>query len=99
MERPMDGIALTLYLVAAFAGGITTGVAGFAAGLVVSGVWLHILSPTQTALLSSAYAVLQQSYSVWKLRRGFDWRKILPLVIGSALGIPVGAWLLPYINP
>jgi len=95
----MDGIALTLYLVAAFAGGITTGVAGFAAGLVVSGVWLHILSPTQTAFLIPAYAVLTQSYSVWKLRRGFDWHKILPLVIGSALGIPVGAWLLPYINP
>jgi hypothetical protein len=46
-ERPMpiDGAFLALFLVAAFFGGLVSGVSGFAMGLVVSGVWLHIISP------------------------------------------------------
>ena len=45
----MDATALTLFLLSAFFGGVTTGLAGFAMGLVVSGVWLHVLTPVQTA--------------------------------------------------
>ena len=45
----MDGSVLALFLLATFVGGIVTGLAGFAMGLVVSGVWLHILTPAQTA--------------------------------------------------
>ena len=47
----MDGLNLVLFLIAAFFGGLTSGVSGFAMGLVVSGVWLHIISPAQNALL------------------------------------------------
>src|SRR5262249_18320209 len=39
----MDGLQLFLFLAAAFFGGLTSGVSGFAMGLVVSGVWLHII--------------------------------------------------------
>ena len=46
----MDGSVLALFLISTFLGGLTSGLAGFAAGLVVSGVWLHILTPTQTAV-------------------------------------------------
>jgi len=41
----MDGMNLVLYLTATFLGGLTSGLTGFAAGLVVSGVWLHIITP------------------------------------------------------
>ena len=37
-------------------------------GLVVSGIWLHILTPIQTAALIVGYALLAQTYSIWKLR-------------------------------
>jgi uncharacterized protein len=47
----MDGITLSMFLAAAFFGGLTSGVSGFAMGLVVSGVWLHIITPGQNALL------------------------------------------------
>src|SRR3989442_9697460 len=50
-ERPMDGMVLGFFLLAAFLGAVTTGVAGFAMGLVVSGIWLHILTPVQTVTL------------------------------------------------
>ena len=35
-------IFVTLFLLSAFVGGVITGLAGFAMGLVVSGVWLHM---------------------------------------------------------
>jgi uncharacterized membrane protein YfcA len=47
----MDRWVFTLFVFAAFAGGFVSGFSGFAMGLVVSGVWLHIITPTQTAAL------------------------------------------------
>ena len=47
----MDSMSLALFLAAAFFGGLTSGLSGFAMGLVVSGVWLHFLAPHQNALL------------------------------------------------
>jgi uncharacterized protein len=95
----MDGTVLGLYLLATFIGGMTTGIAGFAMGLVVSGIWLHILTPIQTAALIVGYALLAQTYSIWKLRQAMSWRKVAPFIIGGAVGVPIGALLLTYINP
>jgi uncharacterized membrane protein YfcA len=95
----MDGIVLGVFLLSAFIGGVTTGLAGFAMGLVVSGVWLHILAPVQTATLIVGYAVLVQSYGIWTLRHALDWRRIAPFVVGGAIGIPIGAGLLTRIDP
>ena len=95
----MDGTVLGLFLLATFIGGVTTGLAGFAMGLVVSGIWLHILTPIQTAILIVGYGLLVQSYGIWKLRHALDWRKIAPFIIGGAIGVPIGAMLLAYINP
>jgi hypothetical protein len=53
----MDGVGLALYLLATFVGGLTSGLAGFAMGIVVSGMWLHIISPVQTAILIVGYRV------------------------------------------
>ena len=95
----MDGPVLGLYLLATFIGGMTTGIAGFAMGLVVSGIWLHILTPIQTAALIVGYALLAQTYSIWKLRQAMSWRNVAPFIIGGAVGVPIGALLLTYINP
>jgi uncharacterized membrane protein YfcA len=95
----MDGIVLGLFLLAAFIGGFASGLAGFAMGFVVSGIWLHILTPIQTTTLIVGYGLLTQGYGVWKLRRALVWRSIAPFIIGGAIGIPIGTMLLTYINP
>ena len=95
----MDGMVLGFFLLAAFLGAVTTGVAGFAMGLVVSGIWLHILTPVQTVTLMVSYSVLLQGYSVWKLRHALSWRRVAPFIIGGAVGVPIGAALLGHINP
>ncbi len=95
----MDGFYLGLFLLAAFLGGLTTGVAGFAMGLVVSGVWLHIITPIQTAILIVACTLISQSYSIWKLRDALDWRKLAPFIVGGVFGVPLGTMLLGYVDP
>lgn len=95
----MDGLSLILFLAATFCGGFTSGLTGFAAGLVVSGVWLHIFSPLTTAVLIAAYGMVNQGYGIWKVRHAMQWRRILPYVVGGAGGVPLGAYLVTYLNP
>jgi uncharacterized membrane protein YfcA len=92
-------MVLGLFLFASFIGGLTSGIAGFAMGLVVSGIWLHIMSPLQTATLIVGFGFVTQSYAIWKLRHALEWRKVTPLIVGGAFGVPVGAMLLTYIDP
>ena len=56
----MDGMVFPVFLLAAFVGGFVSGFSGFAMGLVVSGVWLHIITPIQTATLIAGYGLLTQ---------------------------------------
>jgi uncharacterized membrane protein YfcA len=95
----MDGLTLTLFLTAAFFGGLVSGVSGFAMGLVVSGVWLHIISPVQSALLIVLSGLVTQGSGIWRVRRELSWRKVAPFVIGGAIGIPAGTALLTTLDP
>src|ERR1700755_1810397 len=95
----MDGLVFTLFALAALAGGFVSGFSGFAMGLVVSGGWLHIITPTQTAALIAGYGLLTQGYGILKLRQALDWQKIWPLSLGTTIGIPIGVILLHYLNP
>jgi uncharacterized protein len=95
----MDGVVLGLFLLAAFIGGFASGVAGFAMGFVVSAIWLHLITPIQTTALIVGYGLLTQGYGVWKLRRSLSWRNVAPFIVGGAIGVPIGAILLTYIEP
>lgn len=89
---------LALFVAAAFAAAFVAGLAGFAFGLVAMAIWLHLLTPTQTAILIMFYALIVQGYAVWKLRRALKPRRLLPFVIGGLLGIPLGVellWMVP----
>src|SRR3981189_809428 len=97
----MDGFPLELpiFLLATFAGALVAGLSGFAFGLVAASIWLYILNPLQTATLIIAFGLIVQGYSVWKLRRALDWKKLWPFVTGAALGVPVGVSILTWANP
>src|SRR5690349_3664766 len=90
----MDVTTLVLFLVAAFAGGLVSGVSGFAMGLVVSGVWLHIITPGQNALLIVLCGLVTQGSGIWRVRNAIDWRRVLPFIVGGAIGVPAGTALL-----
>jgi len=95
----MDGLVFTLFVLAAFAGGFISGFSGFAMGLVVSGVWLHIVTPVQTATLIAGYGLLTQGYGIFNLRHALDLRKTWSLALGTMIGVPLGVSILAYLNP
>jgi uncharacterized membrane protein YfcA len=92
-------INLAIYLTATFAAALVTGVAGFAFGLVAAAVWLHILTPIQTATLIIAFGLVVQGISVWKLRHALRWRRLWPFLFGAAFGVPLGVALLDWTPP
>ena len=95
----MDGLVFVVFALAALVGGFVSGFSGFAMGLVVSGVWLHIITPMQTATLIAGYGLLTQGYGIFKLRNSLDLRKAWPLALGTVIGIPIGVGILSYLNP
>jgi len=82
----MDGtiVNVAIYLTATFAAALVTGVAGFAFGLVAAGVWLHILTPIQTATLIIAFGLVVQGIS---------------FLLGAAFGVPLGVAILGWARP
>jgi uncharacterized membrane protein YfcA len=89
----MYGIALfdlILFVLGAFVAAFVNGVAGFAFGLMAAAIWLYALPPSQTTVLIVAYGLLVGSYNVWKLRHNLNIGRLLPLIVGSAIGVPFG---------
>src|SRR5258707_9630004 len=85
---------LALFVAATFAAALVAGLAGFAFGLVAAAVWLHVLTPLQTTTLIVAFGLIVQGYAVWKLRRALKFDRLLPFLIGGAVGLPLGVELL-----
>lgn len=97
----MDGatLHLVIFLAGTFAASFVAAVAGFALGVVALSIWLYALTPVQAAALVAAYALLVQGYAAWKLRRSIDVRRLLPFIVGSAVGIPAGIPVLSWASP
>ncbi len=93
------GFDLAIFLVGAFAAAFVTGLAGFAFGMVAAAIWLHALTPIQATALIVAYALLVQGYAVWKLRQALNLRRLMPFIVGSAIGIPAGIFVLKWASP
>ena len=97
MFAALDPMALALFVTATFAAALVAGLAGFAFGLAAAAIWLHVLTPAQTAILIAAYALLIQGYSTWKLRHALKPERLWPFLVGGALGVPLGADILRWV--
>jgi uncharacterized membrane protein YfcA len=92
-------LQLAVFLFAGFLGALVAGVAGFAFGLIASAIWLHVITPAQGAALVAAYAILIQGATLWKLRHAVRVSRIVPFVVGAAIGIPLGVGALNWATP
>jgi uncharacterized membrane protein YfcA len=90
---------LSLFLGATFAAALVTGVTGFAFALIAAAIWLHILTPLQTATLTICYGLIVQGYGFWKMRHAFSWSRTWPYVLGGIPGIVIGVQVLRWANP
>jgi uncharacterized protein len=98
MELPIS-FDQAIFLLGTFTAAFVTGLAGFAFGMVAAGIWLFALPPAETTTLIVGYALMVQGYATWRLRGSIDYRRLLPFVIGSAIGIPAGLAILEFVQP
>jgi uncharacterized membrane protein YfcA len=88
-----------LFLGGTFLAALVAGLGGFAFGIIAAAIWLYILPPLETATLIVLLGLVVQGYSVWKLRHALRWRRLAPLMIGAAFGVPLGVFALAYADP
>jgi len=89
-----------LYLIAlgAIVAGFVQGLSGFAFGMVAMSFWAWGLEPRLAASLTVFGSLTGQLIAVFSVRRGFSWPLLWPFVLGGLAGIPLGVWVLPYLD-
>jgi len=83
----------------ALAGGIVNGLTGFGTALTVLGIWLYAIPTTVAATLVILCSVASQLQTLPMIWRTILWRRVLIFVVPGILGVPVGTFLLPHIDP
>lgn len=82
-----------------FFAAFASGLAGFAFSLIASGVWYHLLPPTEAAPLVIAASTILQFGTMFSLREIVRWRTAAPFLVGGVLGVPLGTYVLAHVNP
>ena len=85
---------LTIVWLGGFLGGMASGAAGFAFGVVATSIWLHAISPLHAAMLVVSGGLIVQAGLVVKMRRALDWPRLAPFLIAGLIGIPIGVALV-----
>ena len=89
---------LVVLWVGAILGGVASGAAGFAFGIVGSSIWLHAIDPIYCTFLVAAGGLAIQAGTIWPLRHAFDQSRLWPLLLAGMVGVPVGVWLLVHVE-
>jgi hypothetical protein len=90
---------VAILLAGALAGGIVNGLTGFGTAITALGIWLYAIPPTAAASLAIICSVVSQLQTLHLIWRAIQWRRVLIFVIPGVLGVPIGTWLLPHIDP
>lgn len=99
MLPDLSAQTLAVVVLGGFLGGVASGAAGFAYGVVATSVWLHAISPIHAALLVVSGGLINQMGLVWTMRRTLDFGRLWPFLIGGAIGVPLGVALVVETNP
>jgi len=94
-----DPATVTFVVAGALIAGFTTGFAGFGTGLVASGFWFHVLPAAMVPPLVALASVAGQIVGFVTVRKAFDWARLMPFLIGAAIGIPLGVAALAAVSP
>ena len=94
----MTTAAIVAIILGTCLAGFVQGVSGFAFGLVAMSVWAWTIDPQLAGPMVVWGSWVGQILSLGALRGGLLWRRAVPFVIGGAAGVPLGAWVLKYID-
>jgi uncharacterized membrane protein YfcA len=89
---------LLIIVVGAALAGFVQGLSGFGFGLTAMSLWAWSLEPQLAAALAVFGGLTGQLLAAVTVRRGFDFKRLLPFVLGGLVGIPLGIWALPRLD-
>lgn len=78
--------------------GFVQGLTGFGFSLVALSVWAWALEPRLAAVMAVFGGLTGQVMAAATVRRGFDFKRLLPFAVGGLLGVPVGILILPHLD-
>ena len=90
---------IVIVFVGALAGGLVNGLTGFGTALTVLGIWLYAIPPTVAATLVILCSVMSQLQTLPMIWRTIRWEYVLAFVVPGLVGVPIGTYLLPHIDP
>ncbi len=96
---PAAWFTISVVTLGAALAGFVEGAAELEFPLVAMSLWAWILPPQLAAPLAVFGTLLGQVASLFPLRGGFDLKRVAPLVVGGALGVPLGVFLLHNADP
>jgi uncharacterized protein len=80
--------------------GLVQGISGFAFSMVAVSIWVWGIDPQTAAVMAVFGGWFGQCISALRVRRGWHVNILWPFVLGAAIGIPIGSYLvLPYLDP
>jgi len=92
-------VDLVVLLVGAAIAGLVQGISGFAFSMVAMSIWVWTIDPPVAAVMAVFGGWFGQVISAIRVRRGWHFDLLWPFLVGSAIGIPIGNMLLPYLDP
>jgi uncharacterized membrane protein YfcA len=79
--------------------GLVQGISGFAFAMVAMSVWVWGIEPRLAAAMAVSGGLLGQCIQLFTVRRGLQPGVLLPFVVGGLVGVPLGVWALPHLDP
>jgi hypothetical protein len=93
----MSGLLIQVLIGAAVAG-FVQGLSGFAFGLAAMGIWAWSVSPQLAGPMVVFGSLIGQLLSIHSVRGSLEPRRVLPLILGGVIGVPIGAAALPHLD-
>lgn len=94
----IDTLSLIAVITGAVLAGFVQGLSGFGFGLTAMSLWAWALEPQLAAALSVFGALTGQVIAAVSVRRGVNWKQLLPFVAGGLAGLPLGMSILPRLD-
>lgn len=78
-----------------FGAALISSIAGFAFSALAGAALIYLLQdPVLTVAILTACSIAIYGYCAWSARGELEWRILAPFLLGGALTVPLGVWLL-----
>lgn len=91
--------AMQIVLAIVFVTGIVRGFSGFGSGMIIGPSTAALFSPAMSLAMISILDAVPTLTLVWGARKSVNWKEVIPIIVGYALLVPLGVWVLKTGDP